>query len=196
MITNLTMYFLMIYITATAQWLGADNYEDLFINKDELYFLAENTYWEARGESELGQIAVTHVVLNRVAHSKYPNTICEVIHQGVMKESWKTAQYPDLPDEERIYFPVKNKCKFSWWCDGRPDDIELVDKESEQYRMPAVNAWKESVITAVHAYLGVTNDPTIGATHYFAHDIINTPSWAKVYKVTTIIGGHTFLQRP
>ena len=43
--------------------------------------LARIVYWEARGESEEGQLAVANVVLNRVRHKAWPNTIRGVIHQ-------------------------------------------------------------------------------------------------------------------
>ena len=43
--------------------------------------LARIVYWEARGESEMGQLAVANVVLNRVRHENWPDTIAEVIYQ-------------------------------------------------------------------------------------------------------------------
>lgn len=43
--------------------------------------LASAVYFEARGESLEGQIAVADVVLNRAASEKYPDTICEVVEQ-------------------------------------------------------------------------------------------------------------------
>lgn len=43
--------------------------------------LAENTYFEARGEGIQGQIAVTNVVMNRVEDNRWPNTACSVINQ-------------------------------------------------------------------------------------------------------------------
>lgn len=43
--------------------------------------LALNIYHEARGESVMGQIAVAHVTLNRVADRRWPSTICEVVYQ-------------------------------------------------------------------------------------------------------------------
>jgi N-acetylmuramoyl-L-alanine amidase len=61
--------------------------------------LALNLYWEARSEGREGMLAVGWVVLNRVAHPKFPNTVCEVIHQG----------------------GEKPPCEWSWWCDGRSD---------------------------------------------------------------------------
>ncbi|HEY0012672.1 MAG TPA: cell wall hydrolase [Allosphingosinicella sp.] len=43
--------------------------------------LASAVYFEARGEQLQGQLAVAGVVLNRVASSRYPDTICEVVEQ-------------------------------------------------------------------------------------------------------------------
>ena len=47
----------------------------------DLYMLAKCIYAEARGESYTGQVAVGAVILNRVASSKFPNTISGVIYQ-------------------------------------------------------------------------------------------------------------------
>jgi len=66
----------------------------------ELMCLAKAVYFEARGEPETGQLAVAQVVLNRVAHPFYPDTICGVVFQN----------------EDR-----RNKCQFSFACDGRSD---------------------------------------------------------------------------
>ena len=55
---------------------------------------------------------------------------------------------------------------------------------------------KDSVQAAVHAYAGLSNDPTSGATNYFAHKKIDPPHWAHKFKVTKILGGHTFLMKP
>lgn len=43
--------------------------------------LASAVYFEARGETLDGQLAVADVVLNRVKSEKYPDTICEVVEQ-------------------------------------------------------------------------------------------------------------------
>lgn len=48
---------------------------------DELQCLAENIYFEARGEPLAGQFAVAEVTLNRVAAPNFPKTICGVVHQ-------------------------------------------------------------------------------------------------------------------
>jgi spore germination cell wall hydrolase CwlJ-like protein len=65
--------------------------------------LARAVYFEARSESERGQMAVAKVILNRVKSPKYPNTICGVVYQGTHR---------------------RNSCQFSFACDGLPDDVK------------------------------------------------------------------------
>lgn len=50
-------------------------------SKKQLTCLAKNIYFESRGASELGQIAVAWVTINRVNHKRFPNTICGVVFQ-------------------------------------------------------------------------------------------------------------------
>lgn len=50
-------------------------------NRDDLYILAQLIHGEARGEPYIGQVAVGAVVLNRVNHPSFPNTIAGVIFQ-------------------------------------------------------------------------------------------------------------------
>lgn len=49
--------------------------------ESDVWLLASLIYGEARGESYLGQVAVGAVVLNRVAHPSFPNSISGVIFQ-------------------------------------------------------------------------------------------------------------------
>ena len=88
------------------------------INYREVYCLAANSYFEARGESFDGKIAVAQVVMNRIKTKKYPSSVCKVVTQGPIRESWKTRKNTSLPKEERVYYPIKNNCQFSWFCDG------------------------------------------------------------------------------
>ncbi len=67
------------------------------LNARERQCLAEAIYYEARGESFAGQLAVAEVVLNRVRHRAYPETVCGVVYQG----------------SERV-----TGCQFSFTCDG------------------------------------------------------------------------------
>lgn len=64
--------------------------------------LAEALYFEARGESLKGQIAVAEVILNRVESKRFPNTVCGVIRQGTGR---------------------KYACQFTYTCDGHPEHI-------------------------------------------------------------------------
>ena len=66
-----------------------------------LMCLALNVYHEARNEPLVGQYAVAHVVLNRVASDRYPDDVCSVVHQG--------------------YTVGRRDCQFSWYCDGKSD---------------------------------------------------------------------------
>ena len=68
---------------------------------EEISCLALNIYFEARGEPDLGKVAVAHVVLNRVVDKRFPTTVCDVVRQG---------------GERKLH-----RCQFSWWCDGRSD---------------------------------------------------------------------------
>lgn len=50
-------------------------------NTSDLQLLARAINGEARGESYEGQVAVGAVILNRVKHPDFPNTIAGVIYQ-------------------------------------------------------------------------------------------------------------------
>jgi spore germination cell wall hydrolase CwlJ-like protein len=60
--------------------------------------LAQAIYYEARSESEAGQRAVAQVVLNRVRHPSWPNSVCGVVYQGPMRAG--------------------GGCQFTFTCDG------------------------------------------------------------------------------
>ena len=51
-------------------------------NNNNLYLLSKVVYSEARGEPYKGQVAVAAVVLNRMASSKFPNTMAGVVYQA------------------------------------------------------------------------------------------------------------------
>jgi spore germination cell wall hydrolase CwlJ-like protein len=68
----------------------------------QLWCLSTAIYFEARGESYRGQVAVAQVVMNRLAHPLYPKTICKVVFQDSGK---------------------RNACQFSFACDGIPEVV-------------------------------------------------------------------------
>jgi len=132
--------------------------------------LALNTYHEAKNQSMIGQIAVAEVVMNRVQDKRFPNSVCEVVKQGPTRPSWED------PKKE---YPIKHRCQFSWYCDGKSD----VPKNEK--------AWKKA---QDYAYLVLYNriaiDVTEGATHYHATYV--KPSWARTKTRTTRIESHIF----
>lgn len=69
---------------------------------EALLCLALNNYHEARGEPLLGQIAVSHVVLNRVRSKRYPKKVCEVIKQP-HQFSWYWDKLSDTPQDSRAW---------------------------------------------------------------------------------------------
>lgn len=70
--------------------------------QEDVSCMAEAIYFEARGESYAGQVAVGLVILKRSRSERYPASICEVISQN---------------DHRR------DKCMFSYRCDGKSEDI-------------------------------------------------------------------------
>lgn len=50
--------------------------------RDDIECLAENVYFEARGEPLQGQYAVAEVTLNRTRAAHFPHTICAVVHEA------------------------------------------------------------------------------------------------------------------
>src|SRR5664279_1415018 len=68
--------------------------------------LANAIYFEARGESVRGQIAVAQVVMNRVFSPFYPNDVCGVVYQNAHRHL---------------------ACQFTFACDGIPDVVTEPD---------------------------------------------------------------------
>ena len=99
----------------------------------ELRCMATAIYFEARGESVRGQIAVAQVIMTRVRSDFYPNTICGVVFQG----QWN-----------------RNACQFSFACDGHTD----APKEAEQWataidvakQVISGKAWLSDIADATH----------------------------------------------
>lgn len=82
----------------------------------QLACLTQAIYFEARGESEIGQQAVGYVVMNRVGNPNFADTVCGVIRQGG----------PQPP------------CQFSWYCDGRADTPKEPKAWAEAQRIAAL----------------------------------------------------------
>ena len=148
---------------------------------EALFCLALNAYHEARNQDIRGMIAVTQVVMNRVESDLYPNDACKVIYQGPIRESWKTRRYIDMEQEDRIYYPVRHRCQFSWHCDGKSDT-------------PHDNiAWAEAQLIASGVLSGKLYN-VVGKSLWYHADYV-TPDWAESKKKFTQIGNHIFYER-
>ena len=127
--------------------------------------LALNIYHEARDQPFIGQVAVAQVVMNRVYDDRYPDHPCEVVFQGPTY-SWK-------PD-----FPVRRRCQFSWYCDGKSDKVYDED------------AYRQALTIAHGVYYDDLDDFVEGATHYHATYVL--PEWAESKTPVVQIGQHMF----
>jgi N-acetylmuramoyl-L-alanine amidase len=127
--------------------------------------LALNIYFEARNQPIRGQVAVTQVVLNRVADRRYPDRVCDVVYQAKKNRSGKI---------------LINKCQFSWYCDGKSDEPTDMD------------AFRWAIHVALRVLYGFYPDNTHGATHYHSNEV--NPKWAISKNKTVVIGDHLFFK--
>ena len=132
----------------------------LAVDAREVRCLALNIYHEARGESDDGKIAVGHVVMNRASDARFPRKVCDVVAQGGVR---------------------RNRCQFSWRCDGRSDKPR--DRRS----------WQRSRDLALQIYFGQSADPTEGALWYHAEYV--RPIWKHSFSKGPKIGRHIFYSR-
>ena len=140
------------------------------VNSEELECMSKNIYFEAALESTAGKLAVAQVTMNRVNSERYPSTVCKVITQG---RHYKSG------------LPVKNRCQFSWYCDGKSD------------RIPSTQMHNFENAQEVARYVLSTPDLmdiTDGATHYHA-DYISSPRWADPRRKTAQIDTHIFYNK-
>ena len=149
------------------------------IDINQMHCLATNIYHEARGESIKGKSAVAHVTMNRVTSNRYPNTVCEVVYQAEMRINWKGKLVPRL-----------HKCQFSWFCDGKSDNIILKTSKGKVIKHN-MEAWEQSLAIATAMIKNEIYDPTFGATHYY-NDKLADPSWADAYIQVARIDNHVF----
>jgi N-acetylmuramoyl-L-alanine amidase len=104
----------------------------------ELQCLAENIYFEARGEPLDGQYAIAEVTLNRLRSPHFPKTICGVVH-------------------DTRWDPLRRRfvAHFSW--------TELADRSE-----PWGPAWQQAIAVATAVYDQVHLPLVPEALHYHA----------------------------
>lgn len=100
-------------------------------------------YYEAASEADAGQRAVAQVVLNRVAHPAYPNTVCGVVFQGSERSTG---------------------CQFSFTCDG-----SLARRPSRLFWERAAQVARQALAGYVYAPAGLaTHYHTLAVNPYWA----------------------------
>lgn len=132
--------------------------------------LATMIYGEARGEDDLGKIAVAYSALNR----SIGKTICEVV--------LAPKQYSVFNDNAELKLVALN-------LDVEPGQKNNIDSYS----------WERSKHIASVVLQGKTQDPTGGATHYIADRVMKIkgykyPKWSRKYKQVAEIGNHRFFK--
>jgi N-acetylmuramoyl-L-alanine amidase len=138
--------------------------KEIFLEKQkQIECLAMNIYHEARSEPTIGKIAVAWVTVNRVNTERYPDTVCGVVYDAVLDSNGN---------------PKRHQCQFSWYCDGKSDDIKNKD------------AWYEAVQIATLVYYSKRFDPTEGAIMYHANYV--SPNWKSDFEKTVRIDEHIF----
>lgn len=147
----------------------------------EVEALATALFFEgAFNETEEGYEAIAAVIKNRSRSNAYPNTILEVIAEGAAGRS-------------------SGGCQFSFMCDGRAEDIQVLCGQHPENRKGYWEAickdrWQKVVEIAKQAIADDT-DPTGGATLYYAASMDKAPYWAKSDMKTgtvKVIGSHVF----
>jgi hypothetical protein len=99
-LTGTTTHLSSLAPSAVQKWTGASPFTlpgGLNSTSRAQTCLAQAIYYEAGSEGTDGQRAVAQVVLNRVRHPLFPNTICGVVFQGASRDTG---------------------CQFTFTCDG------------------------------------------------------------------------------
>lgn len=108
---------------------------------NDLECLAENVYFEARGEPLEGQYAVAEVTLNRTRSDNFPHTVCGVVHET----RWNPSRGRFIAD-------------FSW-------------TELGGLSPPDGPAWKQAMAVASAAYENQHEPLVPGALFYHATSV-------------------------
>jgi spore germination cell wall hydrolase CwlJ-like protein len=135
------LFWSLVIFIANLFTVGVASAKNPVSNKKELQCLAQNVYFEARGEPAAGQLAIALVTMHRVKSRRYPNTICNVV--------WQRKQ-------------------FSWTHDGKSDRPRelLAWKRAKQIAAFIYNKYW-SLPARSRGALDITN----GALHYYAPDL-------------------------
>ncbi len=139
------------------------------IDKAEFECMRTNMYYEARNQkTDAAYIAVGYTVLNRVESKRYPDSVCDVVQQARRDSKGNT---------------IRNKCQFSWYCDGKPDEPNLNNVLERK-------AWERAGELAAQVLRNEVDNPIGNATMYHATYV--SPYWKKAYRKVATIETHIF----
>lgn len=154
--------------------------------------LSHNIYYEARGESVEGKIAVGMVTVNRSQEKQFGNSICNAVNQRIEYTRKTTVTqiktvptHGDVDYNVRTFDRIKHQvvCQFSWRCQSNLSKPKPEDKN-----------WQESQAIAKQLLDGtITNEtrPQLSEALYF-HSARIRPQWARNKQQVMRIGGHIF----
>jgi Cell wall hydrolyses involved in spore germination len=140
--------------------------------QQEFECLRMNIYHEAGNLSRRGMEAVALVTVHRTEVKHYPATICGVVTDAVVKNG----------------VIVRNKCQFSWYCDGKSDNPNLRHPLEKK-------AWDRATAVAKDMMDGKVKDFLGRATHYHATYVMPDfalPQNRKRYNLLAKVGVHVF----
>ncbi len=133
--------------------------------------LARTMWGEARGEPQqrLAMEAVGHVVLNRVMGARWwGSTVVEVCRKRAQFSCWN----PGDPNLQPMMQVTPADAAFALACDIATALLQRPADDPERLR----------------------NEPTRGATHYFARSMARWPDWAVGRPVVATLGNHLFFK--
>lgn len=129
--------------------------------------LARTLWGEARGEPD------THVAMSAVAH---------VVLNRLRKQTWWGRNITEV---------CRKRYQFSCWNPGDPNLTNLLAlKRGEPLFEIAIDVAE----CAAAAPCRLSDDPTNGATHYYADTLRTVPSWAQGRSYCARIGHHLFFR--
>lgn len=136
-------------------------------NDDEKVCLACNVYHEARGESNVGQLAVGLVTLNRLEDDRFPDSFCAVVWENRTIEGVQIGQ-------------------FSWTTDGKPDAVNDAKAWSDAL-------WVAGMVMRDHEspYWSLDIEGMRGTVLWYHNNTVQ-PDWSRKFALTHQIGTHLF----
>lgn len=133
---------------------------------DALTIAALTVYGEARGEPDLGKVAVAWVIRNRAEHPRW----------------WG--------------HDIRSVCispnQFSCWSGDESNDANMTEMQRQVDHPTAL--FLECKRIVVDVFDNKISDPTGGADHYLLTSAVSKVSWSKGKTPTAVIGAHSFFR--